>query len=217
MISACFELNETSFECLELRSEQLNRIPYMHSCPEPKRHFIIINVGNDEKVLSAIKERSSNLNCDLILGLRDMYSEQYKMRANSIDDLINTQFIEATQNIINTFPNSDKIQFTFAIMEVEAWFLGMHQIFSRIHDDLNTGEINRLLGIDIENIDPEKTFFHPAQTLDRIFSLVKQSYSKSRDDVERITTALRKEDYDGFFESNKCSSFKHFAVNLAKM
>jgi len=45
-------LSEVSFECIDLRG---NPTPFPYRNPNAEVHFQIVNVGNDEKVLSAIK------------------------------------------------------------------------------------------------------------------------------------------------------------------
>ncbi len=88
-----------SFECLELRSDKLFNVPHKFGSPNnAKVHFMIVNVGNDEKVLSAIAERETRLvkqGYDEIIGIRDMYSREYRKRANTVDQQVVESFIQA--------------------------------------------------------------------------------------------------------------------------
>ena len=64
-----------SFECLELRGQEPQSVPYSYSSPEPIVHALILNVGGDERVLSVIKERENHFveaGYDQIVGLRDI-------------------------------------------------------------------------------------------------------------------------------------------------
>lgn len=65
-----------SVECFALRSGRLLDVPYKYETVSAKVHVMVVNVGNDEKVLSAIAGREERLVGQgyEIIGLRDMYS-----------------------------------------------------------------------------------------------------------------------------------------------
>ena len=56
-------------------------------------------------------------------------------------------------------------------MEIEAWFLADHSLFSKIDESLTPEYIKTKLGLDLINDDPEKECRHPAKDIDNILCL----------------------------------------------
>lgn len=82
---------QLSFECFDLKSDRLLNVPYKRNPPNARIHYQIINVGTDERVLSAIVERYEkfvNMGFEVV-GLRDMYSAEYKKKTTQINQNIN--------------------------------------------------------------------------------------------------------------------------------
>jgi hypothetical protein len=153
-----------SFECFELKADRLLQVPHKHTPPNALIHHHIINVGTDERVLSAIVERYEkfvNMGFEVI-GLRDMYSAEYKKKTSQVDQNINVLFRNIVDNVINGLNNSERIHFFFAIMELEAWLLGLYENFEMINPLLTVEAIRNGLGFDLQIINPETTFFQPA-------------------------------------------------------
>ncbi len=206
-----------SFECLALRANRMFPVPHAYSSPNAPVHFLIVNVGNDEKVASAISERQGNLiskGYDKIIGLRDMFSEAYRKRSNHIDDTVTESFIQAHQRTIQQMSNSDKIHINFAIMELESWFLSMYNLFERIHPNLLCSYIESELGFDLETINPETEFFHPAKKLGEILGLVGKKYGKSADQMESISSQITATDINDAFENGRSMSFATFISQI---
>jgi hypothetical protein len=177
-------------------------------------HYLIVDVSNDEKVLSAVKDREEWLiqkGYEIIIALRDMYSQAYCDRAgHAIKDSVTEEFIAAHQNTIQQMSDPSKIKMYFAIMEFEAWFLGMWEIFERIHPALTVTYIEEKLGFNLGVIDPQTEFFKPADVVDAILQLVNQRYKKSRSDIETICSKIELQDAGKAFEHGRCASFKDF-------
>ena len=186
-----------------------------------QNYYQVINVGNDNAVLSRILKREQymwNIGFEKIFGIRDMYSKGYreKVKDATISDSINLQFIESARNVIQERAKKPQnIYFHFAIMEVEAWILGMSKCFINLHEDLHFEYIYKQLGFNLAIIDPENTFFHPATIVEAIYGLVGKTYSKSKDDINAILSYLVKEDFLALVESGKCLSFceVHKSIN----
>ena len=125
-----------SFKCLRLHANALHDVPFRYCSPNADVYFLLVNVGNDEKVLSAIKEREKDLfrkGYEKIIALRDMYSERYCRRSSRlISNSVTEMFLNCWRTIIQTMSEPSKISIHVAIMELEAWFLGMYSIFERI-------------------------------------------------------------------------------------
>jgi hypothetical protein len=123
-----------SFQCLSISADTMSRVPYEYPNPNACLSFTIVNVGNDEKVLTEIAEREKGLvnkGYCRILAVRDMYCAAYHKLAHNIDPTVIDRFVnlhEAT--ISDRMVHSDLISIFFAIMELEAWLLGMYTLVS---------------------------------------------------------------------------------------
>jgi hypothetical protein len=185
----------------------------------PRIHLQIINVGNDERVLAIILERKNGLIAKgfEIIGLRDMYSSAYKRRTHQIDPHVTQEFLDTTQKIISKYSNPDEISFFYAVMELEAWLLGLDNLRLKLDSLLTVEFIQERLGYDLAILDPETAFFHPAAILDEILTLVGQRYSKSKDQMERILELVEAEDFLQLAESGKCASFKVLFEKISQL
>jgi len=201
-----------------LHAGKLNSVPWDTRNPNAEVHFRLINVQNDAKVVSAINEREKQLfgeGFDKIIGLRDMYSRLYKKRSpGAIDIGVNEAFICGANSSVNRMSEPDKISIHFSIMELESWWLSMHNLFQKIDSKLTTSYIKNELGYELSSIDVEKCFFHPASELTKILLLANIEYKKKLADVESITAHIDLQDILDAVENNRCSSFKVFFDDL---
>lgn len=207
-----------SFECFELKADRLLQVPHKHNPPNALIHYQIINVGTDERVLSAIIERYEkfvSLGFEVV-GLRDMYSAEYKKKSNQIDQNVNMIIRNAVDNVINGMNNADKIHFFFATMELEAWLLGIYGIFERIDASLTPESIRENLGFDIRVVDPETTFFHPAVQLEQILNLAGKNYDKQKSEMESIVSSITIDDLNNLVNAPRCNSFYLFFSELQR-
>lgn len=213
-----FDLTKLSFECWELLAHKLHPAPYSYpNPPNPNAEifFMIVNVHGDEGVISSIRERERNLiekgQYEKIIGLRDMYSEAYdKLARGVINDSISKQFIQSHNLIIKKMNYHDKIRLYFAIMEIEAWILGMYNIFQRIDKTLTVDYIKQKLDIDLKAIDPQKAFYKPSEQLNSILLLCDGQYSKKRSEVEDICCKIEPTDFENARENSRCKCFDEF-------
>jgi len=207
--------SKLSLECYELLAKQTSPVPFTYSSPNPEVHFLIINVHGDEGVLSSIRGREKELiersGYEKIIGLRDMYSKVYKkLSPGMINDDISNQLIESHNSTIQNMNYPNRIKLHFAIMEIEAWFLAMYNIFQKIDSRLTTDNIQEKLGIDLKNIDPQTEFFRPCKQVNDIFVLCERQYSKKRGDCELICTRMELVDFDNARENGRCKNFDDF-------
>jgi hypothetical protein len=203
-----------SFQCLKLFSDREHEVPYTYPNPNSNVHFLIVNAGNDSKVLSAIKDREERLinkGYEKIIGLRDMYSAEYhKLSPKVINDRVLRQFIERASGIIQTMTHPDKIVICFSIMELEAWFLSMYTIFRKIKPALSVEYIDRQLGINLRTIDPQKQFYKPSVQLEKVLDLCGIRYDKTEHDVEMITSKIESGDFEVAIENGRFEKLKMF-------
>ena len=209
-----FDYENVWVECYTLFNDNsLNATEYSFSNDAAEYYFQIVNVGNDNAVLSRLLRREQylwNSGFHKIFAIRDMYSKDYRDVAqnNIIKEGINIQFVEGTRKTINKSAKQPaNIHFHFAIMEVEAWILGMKECFTHLDLSLTSTYISNRLNIDLES-DPETTHFHPAKIMENIYGLVGRTYSKSKSDINAIMSNLQKEDFVKLSQSDKCQSFK---------
>lgn len=215
-----FEYQNIDLRCLALRGGELEEADYDIKNEEAENHFMIINAGSDTSVIKYILKREEYFikeNYDKIIGLRDMYCENYFHfdTKRKIVENINQRFIQESQNtILEEAQQPDKIKICFAIMETEAWFLGLHEIFEKIDKRLTVDFINDKIGINLQEIDPEAEIFHPATLVKKIYKLVDKNYGKSTADINTITGQLSKQDYETLLARNKCNSFNTFHESI---
>ena len=136
-----YDSSVLGIECFSLRSDRYNSEPYSFGNRESINYYQIVNVGNDRSVLSKmLKEapRLQNVGFHQIIGLSDMYSDLYHVQTKErcIDLSVNQKFIDEHQNSLNTSLQRDLLSYHFAIMEVEAWILGMYQFLQQVDPSL---------------------------------------------------------------------------------
>lgn len=180
------------------------------------KHFMIVNVQNDEKVITAIIERQNTLvekGFSKIIGLRDMYSERYCIKYNglvSIDGIKNIQ--DTTNEIIRKQPFKDNIKIFYSIMEFEAWFLSMPEIFIKLSNNLTKERISEVLNMNIFDESLEYKILKPANVIGKIFNILGEDYKKSEEQIERIVSVIDEEDIK--HAMSKSISFNNFYKEL---
>lgn len=209
-----YDATRLSVSCYKLLSDQYVEAPYNIGTRESEHFYQIINVGNDNTVLKTMIRQAQyyqNLGFQRVVGLRDMYSDQYKRLAEGshIDETLNERFISGVQLEIARQNWASLLHMQFAIMEVEAWLLGMENLFSRINPTLTVERVHQDLGVGL-NSDPEPQYFHPAAILKKVLALGGVNYDKHESDISSIMGLLTKADFISLLESDKCSSFKKF-------
>jgi len=225
LILKLFEYQNVWVECYNLFNDRdLNKTAYSFPNENADFYFQILNVGNDQKVISSILKRekylfSVNQKFDKIIGLRDMYSKEYRelVQHSTIDLEINQRFIKNHQETISTKSSApEKINFHFAIMELEAWLLGIEGLFQRHNNELNYATIKKNCQIDLDKIDPENEIFHPANLVNRILKIVGDSYDKKKGEVNKFMGKIEKQDFINLLDSGKCESFNHYCNSIQK-
>lgn len=143
-------------------------------------YFLIIDVGCDEKVASAVRDNAKHMlevGYDKIIGLRDLYRNK---RAEK------DKVLQSIQKILSEFGCPSKLKILLAIMEIEAWFLGDPGLFQKIDALLTPEYIEQQLGYDLSTADPEIAYDHPAEVIERIYKLVGKKYGKHEKDAYQI-------------------------------
>ena len=167
------DCSKVSFKCFRLYAGRTHPAPFDYPNPHAEVSFLIVDVGQDEKVLSIIKEREKDFirkGFERIIGLRDMYSEEYLKRSpNEIDNSVIKTLVDGWNSTIQKMSDPSKIEIHIAVMELEAWFLAIYNIFERVNSKLSVEYIESKLGINLASIDPQTEFIKPAEEVNRIF------------------------------------------------
>lgn len=220
LLLCMYDYQQVGIECYMLRSGEYTSVPYLYGSRNESHFYMLVNVGNDSSVLSQMKKRAERLFREgfcKIIGLRDMYSEQYRnlVFERKINAEINACFIDAHRAQIERMPSSEKISFFFAIMEIEAWLLGMKEVFTRMDARLTVDYIKEQLHIDLEHADPETTYFHPAKHLGEILHLAGRHYNKHESEISSLINLLSRSDYEALYhDPTRCSTFTAFVTEL---
>lgn len=223
LILKCYGWQGIWVECYSLFNDRdLNPVDYSFKDPDATIYYQILNIGNDTKVLSSILKRekylfSANQAFDKIIGLRDMYSKEYRkaVKSREIKLDINQKFIDTHISTINSkAANPEKINFHFATMEFEAWLLGIKDIFSNFNKTLTNEKIAAELNVDLDDTNPETDIFHPANLVSEIMKLVGDSYDKKKGEVNKFMGKIAKDDFNSLFESEKCETFNEYCSSL---
>ncbi len=218
-----FEYSDIAIECYTLFSDKAHSMhPTEYAFPndQANHYFQIVNVGGDGNVLTRMLSREQmlrNAGFDLVVGLRDMFSEDYRKLSKSqgIVSEISQRFIgEANKQIQKRAQMPDRTQLKWAIMETEAWMLGLHACFERLDERLSVGHIAGELGFDLSQCDPENRFFHPARELKQIYELAGLQYDKTKGDINSIMGHLQRSDFKELKSGDTCASFSSFVDSL---
>lgn len=215
-----FEYQNIDVQCRKRQFGRFDEVPHSITNAEADFHFRIIDSGNDAKVLDDMledEEYLQNLGYGKIVGLRDMFSEDYKKVVKQpprIEPAINQRFIEtAVKRVTINALQADKLKLCFAIMEVEAWLLGIPALWQK--QGLSSQQMDEVLGKNHESIDPEITFFHPTREVETLLSKVNKSYDKHAKEVNSLLGNIKKEDFEQLDMDSKCASFSHFVAAIS--
>ena len=206
-------------QCLELLSHRFSDVEFEHRCPDPEVFFLLVEVHGDEGVLTSIKEREINLigkgGYQRVIGLRDMYCKQYREKSpGKIDDRVSAMIIENCKLVIQDMCHNDRIKIHFAIMELEAWFLAMYNLFEKINSLLSAGYIKNNTGIDLKAKDPEREFYRPSQEVDIILNLCGMEYKKKRSQIENIARKMTATDLVDARQNDRCKHLGEFLEEI---
>lgn len=211
--------DSTSFACFVLETGfNLKKAPHAYSAPGEARYFQIVNVGNDNAVLSQLLARVPGLfraGFGRAIGLRDMYSEAYRkvVSGRRIDQEAIGRFRRAAEGeIAKRGFQKGVVDIRFAVMEIKAWLLAMPGVLEKMNGGLTPAALSSHLGIQFPAITPEAddAFYHPAAVLGRVYQMVGESYQKRRGQIESLTSHIDEADLLDLYESGRCPSFNAF-------
>lgn len=174
--------------------------------------FTLYNVGNVQRVVNIIKANAQSLlkQYNVVMGLRDIISQEYEnMAGNKIDFEIIERLIKNTHTLFAGDDNKG-VEIFFAVMELEAWYLGLTECLER--SGYNLLGIKESLGIDLEEADPEKTFYKPKKDIRRF-----EPNLDEKEFAHRIGSNLRLTDIERVKKEKKNSHFIRFINRLERL
>lgn len=172
--------------------------------PDAEYYFLIFDCAGDGNVLPALYDRAENMinneNFSFLIALQDLYDKPREKKKTIINHF---------DRNIEKFCFKEQLRFVLAIMELETWFLADPNVFNKISTQLTPAYIYESININLLEINPE-SLPHPAETINRIYQLIGQSYKKNEDQAYQITERL---DYDLIYSDEvleKIKSLKFF-------
>lgn len=210
-----FDNSKAEILCIRLFNTSKEVPTYSISNDSATIKFLLIDVEGDSNVLSGIKEREEsffNQGYKKIIGLRDMYSDEYDnlSKKKGVNKRVISLIISKVQSEIDKMSHPTLIKLHFAIMEIEAWFMAMVDVLNRIDSQLTPDFIKSKLGFDILIIDPQTFFRTPSNELEKIYALVGKTYDKTRHCLESLMSKMQKEDFYNLHRSDNVSRYKNF-------
>lgn len=212
-----YDPSKIGFKCITLNKDVLKPVSHPAQGDElsSSSYYQIVNVNNDDLVVSKLKKDIPNLakqGYEIIIGLRDVFGEGYKalIQNQEIDlDLIRQMHDAQYDQIKNDCAD---IRLHFAIMEYEAWMLALIDNFI-ISKGGDPAEAFADAGVDHDS-DFETTVFHPYNKVQKILQSIGEHYGKHEGDHLSFLSCLSKDDYERLRNSNRCASFKSFVDSL---
>ena len=176
-------------------------IPADFGQPDAPDYYQLVCAGGDGSVISAIKERYRghiDAGFEIVVGLKDVYGRPYTSLAGHVYD---SEKVEKLIGIQKSQLSAEKqASLCFAIMEVEAWMLGMKIFLEREYSNLSLPE----------GIDPETTYVHPYEDLHTAFNSIGVKFEKHWGDILAVMNKMTKEDFESLYASPDCASFNVF-------
>lgn len=211
-----FDTTKVGIKCIQLISELSVHAPYDFGDEQSDDYYQIINVGGDNKTLSAMLKRAEKMvgaGFQLIIGLRDMYSGLYRdLSPNIVSSATNNEFIRNAEAQIARSPFSSQMKIHFAIMEVEAWILAL---LDKWIDPIVS--VEQLANVFDVNWNLETDIYHPAAVVTEISKLNGGTpYDKHRGQVNSIFSNIDKANYEALYQSNRVPSYNAFIDSLLK-
>ena len=170
--------------------------------------FILFNCGNDKRVVNKLKENGESMlqkGYDAVIGLRDVKSQEYdKLTGKKIDSAIVKAMISNTRAVLEGF---EGVELFYAVMELEAWYLGLTNCLVKAGYNLQT--ISATIGVNLEEIDPEKEFYNAKSTI--------QSFETAFTEIKfahKIGSNLEETDIEEIEKANKLEHFIEYTNAL---
>ncbi len=205
---------ELGFHCINLVADDFKSISFPTQGDIESRNFYqIINANNDSQVNTRLRKDSPRLKrsgYDVIIGLRDVYGDEYK-RLTSNERRVDVDTINRLHHLQVAAINHPDIdcRLHYAIMEFESWMLALIENYIT-QKGLNPPELFNEYKIITE---VEKNY-HPFAQVQMIFKHCGDSYHKHESEIHTFLSTLTVDDYENLRSSGRCPSFTKFVNSL---
>lgn len=208
------------FKCINLYSDTFEYVSYPAQGDEQTScdYYQIVNVNNDNRVISKLKQDIPNLinqGFEIIIGLRDVFGVNYDSicsHRQSIDNVLIAQMHQSQSDQLK-YDGADT-RLHFAVMEYEAWMMALLDKYI-----LKKGYVPKMVftaaGVDY-NSDFEQTVYHPYKNVQKIFQVMNSKYDKHEGEHLAFLKCLARDDYESLRNSNRCTSFRSFMDSLLR-
>jgi len=201
-------------ECLKLDPKEASNDLFNYgdekNAPD---YYLLYDSCSDGAVSSDIKDRIGRHieeGYDKVVGLRDIYSENFKaLYPHKKDASSIASFIKDLKDALEDYNINGLIHLRFAIMEIEAWLLAMSDVFCRVDKRLTSQWLLDKAQIDVSK-DPETEYFHPYSYFENIYKSISKPYGKHWNAIKEIIFKLKQSDFETLYNSSKCNSFRDF-------
>lgn len=177
------------------------QIPADFGIKDAPDYYQLVCVAGDSGVVSNMKERYQghiDAGFEVIVGLKDVYGNAYtRLAGHKYKTAAVSRLVTCQRELLS---ESEKAHLCFAIMEVEAWILGMSDYLNREYPRIKLHT----------DSDPETAYVHPYKILYDAFNEVGVQFEKHWGDILAVLGRIRKEDFEQLYNSNHCASFKAF-------
>lgn len=216
-----YDPTRLGFCCINLVADSSNLVSYpRQGDPDTSRdYYQIVNVNNDNKVISKLSKDIPNLTAkgfQVIIGLRDVFSKNYTYiyPEQKVDYANIAAFCKKQTMALSRVKTSSDVHLRFAIMEFEAWMLALINKYIEAKD-IQVHDIEQQLNITLSSCNNYETLaFHPYNLVRKIYGCCGEKYSKHGDELRSFLSYLSWEDYERLLNSNLCPSYTKFMQSL---
>lgn len=213
------QYSNVSISCTELHSSESHEVPYCYNSGGSFEFDYRIICTNGDAVITRVAERSQYLehgNFDLVIGIRDIYSQEYDDLAyGRIEEtLIREMVYRQRKSFDKLVVCSAEKHLCFARMEVEAWILSMPGLLTRVTGAVNDSEHLELYKPNDHRVNVEKEVYRPAVLLNTVYSRFGKTYDKSREESNRIAHLLDITDVTFLLETKSALHFNELWAAL---
>lgn len=213
-----YEPTAIGFKCINLNSDNFEYVQYPKQGNEniSCNFYQIVNVNNDNRVVSKLKQDIPNLmkhGFDIIIGLRDVFGADYDNICSKRQVINNDLIAQMLQS------QSEQIKYDgvvtrlhFAVMEYEAWMMALLDKYISKKGCVPS-DVFAAAKVDCSS-DFEQTIYHPSKKVQQIFQVMNSIYGKHESEDFAFLGCLAWEDYDSLRNSNRCASFRLFVDSL---
>lgn len=196
-----YDVTRVQVHCINLDPNSKFELPAHYGIQEAPDYFQLICASGDSGVISQMRERYEGhieAGYEVVVGLKDVFGKEYTQLAGHKLDTEKVKRIISIQHRV--FAEESRVKLCFAIMEVEAWVLGMTGFLSREYPQMKLNN----------EVDPEMTYVHPYKDIHMAFSSIGVPFEKHWGDIISVFNRIQKADFDQLYASDYCASFNSF-------